>query len=113
MGADPWSPKLQVLQDTINVWKLVVKKKRGQKVSSQLLRSPAIDKKAKLLNPYSLSINQAVIAGKGAISSYHSSKLKAAQWRKKHNCTLKSALAKEKGTTEQHKWQNLNRIETQ
>jgi hypothetical protein len=34
MGTDPWSPKLQVLRDTVLLWKLVIKKKRRRKVSS-------------------------------------------------------------------------------
>jgi hypothetical protein len=111
MGADPWSPKLQVLRDAIGVWKLVNKKKSGGKVSSRLLRRQA--KKANIRSPYSLSPDQARVAESDAIINYRRGKLKAAKWRRDHNRTLEAALAKANGSTEQAERRNLNRIETQ
>jgi hypothetical protein len=111
MGADPWSPKLQLLRDTINVWQLVIKKKGSGKVSSRLLRRQT--KKAKLCNPYSLSIDQAIAAEHDAKRNLRKCKAQAAKWRSEHNRTLESAMAKAKGTTEQHERRNLNRLETQ
>jgi hypothetical protein len=110
MGADPWSLKLQILRDKINVWKLVIKKKRSGKVSSRLLRHQT--KKAQLHKPYSLSLGQAIEAERAAICTLRTSKPKATKWRKDHNRTLESALAKANGTTEQAKQRNLNRIKT-
>jgi hypothetical protein len=34
MGADAWSPELQKLRDTVYLWQLVIKKKKGKKTSS-------------------------------------------------------------------------------
>lgn len=84
--------------------------KRSGKVSSRLLHHQT--KKANLSNPYSLSIEQAIMAEKEAISTLCKSKLTAAKWRKDHNGTLESVLAKANGIAK-HKCLNLNRIETQ
>jgi hypothetical protein len=111
MGADPWSPKLQLLRDTINVWQLVIQKKQGRNVSSRLLRRAI--KKTKLANPYALSMDQAIMAKHDAKSILRKSKLLASKWRTDHNSTLESALAKANGTTHQHEQRNLNWIETQ
>jgi hypothetical protein len=111
MGADPWLPKLQLLRDTINVWQLVIHKKKGRKVSSRLLRREI--KKTKLVDPYALSSDQAIMAEQDAKSNLRQSKLLATKWRTDHNCTLESTLAKANGTTHQHKRRNLNQIETQ
>jgi hypothetical protein len=111
MGADHWSPSLQLLRNKISVWQLVIKKKQNGKVSSRLLRRQA--KKAKLLNPSSISLEQAILAKMEAINNLCQSKRKATKWRSEHNRTLESALAKANGTTEQHERRNLNRLETQ
>jgi hypothetical protein len=95
MGADPWSPKLQKLCDTIFLWKLFIKKKKNCKVSSRLLRRTS--KKADIYNPVACSLKLAIQAEHDAIKGYRTSKIHANKWRKEHNTTLAKARAKKRG----------------
>jgi hypothetical protein len=78
MGADPWSPKLQELRDTVLLWKLVIKKKRRRKVSSRLLQRTS--KKADIYNLVASSLEQAQHAKIEAIKTFRIGKLQATKW---------------------------------
>jgi hypothetical protein len=106
MGKDQWSPKLQILRDTIFLWKLVIKKKKRQKVSSRLLRRTS--KKAGIYNPVSSSLEQAIAAETSAIKAMRSAKIHASKWRKEHNTSLANARAKKKGISPQEEKNSMN-----
>jgi hypothetical protein len=101
MGANPWSPKLQVLHNTIFLWKLIIKKKKRWKMSFCLLHCTG--KKADIYNPIAISLEQALQAKLEAIKAYHVGQTHASKCQKEHSITLAEAKAKKKGIMTENK----------
>jgi hypothetical protein len=110
-GMIPWSPRLQKHRTNIEIWSMLIKKKKGQKVSNKKIRR--LLKKTDIKGAYDMSLLQLQDAINNAFSEYKKARSDAATWRDEFLEDLASARAKHKGTKKEVELKQLRHIEAQ
>ena len=111
MGRVPWSPKLQNHRDTIELWQLIVKKRKRIKVSIKRIRR--FMSKTSIRNAMDYNLEGASMFLTKAYTSYAEAKTKAQFWREDHLDSLDGALAKKNKTTPEKERKARKHIERQ
>jgi hypothetical protein len=91
MGGVLWSPEVQHSMDTILLWQLVYKRRRGVHVGSRVIQRAA--RKVGIVNPLSLSREEAAAALRQAYRNYSAIKRNAPALRKTWLENLAQALS--------------------
>jgi hypothetical protein len=112
MGGVPWSPELQVLRDTLELWTMLVRRKKKVKVSVKRIRR--FLKKVTVRNAFTCSLQESQTILDAAFRDYKKAKKEEAlQMRHKFQESLAQAIALKKGTDADTEASTLKRIETQ
>jgi hypothetical protein len=113
MGGVPWSPDLQLLWDTIELWSMLVRKKKQVKVSVKRIRR-FLRKVPSVQNTFSCTLLEATHYQHLAFLEYKASrKQEAVRLLEDFQCTLAEALALKNDTDVTAEAENLRRIERQ
>ena len=105
MGEVPWSRTLQKAMDTIALWKAVISRKRGTRVSTRFISR--LEKHADVENSLRGTLIQAQQYMKQAISRYYTLKKDADSLRESWLRDLAAIKAKEKGGNQEAIYQSL------
>jgi hypothetical protein len=97
MGGVPWSPKLQIYRDTIELWHMVVNKRKRIKVSVKRIRR--FMSKTGLWQALEYNLEGASMFLTEAYHEYSEAKKKAQLWRDDHLDSLDAARAKKNNST--------------
>ena len=111
MGGIPWSPKLQVFRNAIELWSMILRKRQGVKVSNTRIRR--FMAKTGIWNAFSADETGAELNLKLAHRQYRAAKKDASVWRDDFLQSLAEAKAKKNGTSVDHEWKQLTRVEGQ
>ena len=111
MGGVPWSPKLQNHRDTIELWQMIVKKRKRIKVSVKRIRR--FMSKTGLRNALEYNLDGASMFLTKAYTAYAEAKTKAQLWRDDHLDSLDAARAKKNKTTPEKERKARRHIERQ
>ena len=111
MGGVPWSPKLQIYRDTIELWQLIVKKRQRMKVSVKRIRRYMA--KTGLCQALEYNLAGASLFLTKAYESYGEAKTKAQLWRDDHLDSLDKARAKKNNSTPDKERKARKHIERQ
>ena len=111
MGAAPWSPKFQVYRDTIELWNLIVNKRKGIKVSVKRIRR--FMSKTGLRHALEYNLEGATMFLNKAYDSYKEAKSKAPLWREDHLDSLDAARAQKNKSTPAKERKSRKHIERQ
>jgi hypothetical protein len=111
MGGVPWSPKLQPYRDTIELWKMIRRKRKGLKISLKRIRR--FMKKTRILDALTNDLEQAEILLTQACKSYKAATKSAGVWRNDFLDSLAKAKAEHKGTDTAKELKSLGQIEKQ
>jgi len=98
-GAVPWSPRLQLLRDTIAFWNAVVKKSSGRQVSSGVLKRLAskIGWNASTSLPTNIAQNHRI----KALKNYYNEKRNGQTYRQTFLEGLAERIARQEGSTKE------------
>jgi hypothetical protein len=111
MGGIPWSPKLQGFRNAIELWSMIIWKRKGIKVSNtRICRFMA---KTGIWNAFSADEVGAELNVKTAHRLYRAAKKDASVWRDEFLHSLATATAKKNGTSCNHELKQLTRVEGQ
>jgi hypothetical protein len=98
MGGVPWSPEIQVLRDTIELWSMLVRRKSRVRVSVKRIRR-FLKRLPTIRNAFSCSLSEAIHFKNLAYKSYQAAcKAEAPNMRRKFQVGLAEAIALKKGT---------------
>ena len=111
MGGIPWSPKLQPFRDTIELWKMLLRHRKGMKISLKRIRR--FMSKTRIRDALTNDLEQVEIHLKQACKSYAEASKSALVWRNDFLYTLAQAKAEQKGTDTDKEWKALIHIEKQ
>ena len=111
MGAIPWSPKLQRFRTDIEIWSLLLKKRKGIKISQRKLRR--LLRKSDITDASHKSNREVKEGLDQAFQAYKKAKEDATIWRDEFLDTLASSRAEIKGTSKETELQQLRTIERQ
>jgi hypothetical protein len=111
MGGIPWSPKLQPYRDTIELWKMILRKRKGMKISLKQIRRFMY--KTRIRDALSNDLEQVVILLKDACKSYKAAKKLASLWRNDFLDNLAQAKAEKNGTDPKNETNALIHLEKQ
>lgn len=112
MGAIEWSPKLQSFRTAIEVWSLMLKKRKQQRsISNCKLRR--LLSKTSIQDAYSKSVPELEDALTAAFSDYREARNKAPVWRDEFLTSLAASRAEVKGTEKDAELKQLRSIELQ
>jgi hypothetical protein len=107
MGGIPWSPKLQGFSNAIELWLMILRKRKGVKVSNTRIRR--FMAKTGIWNAFSANEAGAEMNAKMAHRQYRAAKKDASVWRDKFLHSLAKAKAEKNGTSCDHEWKQLSR----
>ena len=110
-GAIPWTPKLQTFRTAIEIWSLILKKRKGIKISIRKLRRKL--KKSNLQNVFTKTIPELEDALSNAFTQYKKAKEDAEVWRDEFMDALAASRAEVKGTTKENELKQLMTIDRQ
>jgi hypothetical protein len=91
MGGIPWSPKLQVFRNEIELWRMIVRRRKGIKVSTSRIRR--FIKKTGLVLAFTYDLDSSQEQVKLAYKAYKLAKKDASMWREDHLESLAKAKA--------------------
>jgi hypothetical protein len=111
MGAIPWSPRLQVYRDKIEIWQMLLKKRSGRKISNRKLRRLLC--KSDIDGAYELNLVQLSAKLDEAFREYKQAKKNALVWREDSFQSLAEARAKRNGTEVEAELKQLQEQERQ
>jgi hypothetical protein len=112
MGGVLWSPGLQVLRDTLELWSMLVHRKNNVTVSVKRIRR--FLKRVTIRDAFTCSLDEAMASQRAAYQAYKKFKKKEApQMRHKFQESLAVAIALKKGTDAAKEASTLKRIEQQ
>jgi hypothetical protein len=111
MGGVPWSPKLQPYRDTIELWKMIRRKRKGIKISVKRIRR--FMAKTGVHDALENDLEQVEIYLKVAEKDYKVAKKSAALWRNDFLDELAKAKADKKGTEPEKELKSLKQVEKQ
>ncbi len=113
MGGVPWSPPIQLLRDTIELWSMLVRRKKHVRVSVKRIRR-FLRKVPSVRHAFTCSLQEATNRRHAAYKEYKAAcKIEAQTMRENFQGTLAEAIALKKGTDVQTEANNLRRIERQ
>ena len=110
-GEVPWSPKLQVKVDTVDLWLRVIKREQGLAVSGKTIER--LMKKTGLFEAKNTSLETAIEKVKVAFKDYYKFKHQAPESRNAHNQRLADALAEQNASTRAQELRKMGLIEQQ
>jgi hypothetical protein len=110
-GMIPWSPRLQKHRTNIEIWSLLIKKKKGKKVSNKKIRR--LLKKTDIMGAYDLTLLQLEDKIDAAFNEYKKARTEATTWRDEFLEELATSRAKYKGTNKDNELKQLRHIESQ
>jgi hypothetical protein len=96
MGGIPWLPKLQTYRDTIELWRMIVRKRKHIKVSVKRIRRFMI--RTSIRDALTNDLDQAELLLQQAYKAYKKAKKSAQFWRNNFLEDLAGAKAEAKGT---------------
>jgi hypothetical protein len=111
MGEVPWSPKLQPYRDSIELWKMIKRKRKGMKVSVKRIRR--FMGKTNIRDALTCDLELAETYLKQAVKAYNIAKQSADLWRNDFLENLAKAKADKKGTEQAKELKSLIQIEKQ
>jgi hypothetical protein len=112
MGAVKWSPKLQSFRTAIEIWSLLLKKRKGtRQISNSKLR--CLLSSSTITGAFSKSIPEIEEALSQAYADYKEARLQAVPWREEFMATLAASRAEVKGTKKETELNQLRSIEQQ
>ena len=111
MGEVPWSPKLQNLRTEIEVWSLLLKRKKGRKIGSRRIRR--LIKKTKIQGAFDLSTEELQAKLNETFKLYKQAKKKAHIWRNDFLYDLATKKAHKNNTDINVELSKLRHIEWQ
>jgi hypothetical protein len=111
MGGIPWSPKLQPYRDTIELWKMIIRKRKGLKISVKRIRR--FMSKTRIRDALSSDLEQAEILLKEAGKAYKEARKSAGVWRNDFLDNLAKAKAEKKRTETAKELKSLVQVEKQ
>lgn len=111
MGGVQWSPKLQAYRDQIELWSMIVRKKKKLRVS--LTRIRRWMHKTSEMEALKNTLTQANTRLDLAHKNYRKAKEKADNWRNEFLDSLAEARAKDKDTTIEAEEKSIKQIERQ
>ena len=111
MGGVPWSLEIQQIRDKIELWEMLVRRKKKVKVSVKRIRR--FLKKGSSSHAFTCSLKEALHIRDEAHREYKTAKEKAPQMRAKFQESLAVAITVKKGTDAVTEANNLKRIERQ
>ena len=110
-GNVPWSPKLQKFRNTIEIWTLLLKKKKGTKISNRKLRRRL--QQSDITGASSKTIPEIEDSLHEAYRQYKKARQEATVWREEFMDDLATARASIKGTEKANELKQLLTIERQ
>jgi hypothetical protein len=110
-GAIPWSPQLQRHRSCVEIWSLLLKKRKGRKISNNKLRR--LLTKTELQGAYSKTIPEIKEALATAFQEYKKARESAANWREEFLVSVAQSRADRKGTDKDTELKQLRSIEQQ
>ncbi len=111
MGEVPWSPRLKLLRDEIELWRMMVKRRKRVKISISRIRR--FMKKTGIGHAFAHDLEDAKAHLTLAYKAYKAGKKDASSWRNDFLQSLAKAKADEQGTDAKLEEHNLMRIERQ
>ena len=105
MGGIQWSPKLQTFRDKIELWHMVVRRRKHRKISTKRIRR--FMKKTGIRDALQCGIDQATHNLNLSFKEYREAKKHTEVWRDEHLISLAKANADKKGTEEAAKEKQL------
>jgi hypothetical protein len=111
MGGVQWSPKLQSYRDTIELWKMIQRKRKGVKISVKIIRR--FMAKTRIRDALSNDLEQTEMLLDTAHKSYKDARKLAATWRNEFLESLAEAKAEKNGTSMEKELKSLVQIEKQ
>ena len=108
MGQVEWSPKLQRFRTEIELWSMMLKKRKGVKISNKRIRRFA--KKVGILNVHSYNLPQVSDKLDQAFQEYKSAKKNAAVWRDGLLELLAEARSEKNGTSVELEMKKLKQV---
>ena len=111
MGGVPWSPRLQLLREEIELWGMIVKRRKRVKISISRIRR--FIRKTGIGHALTHDLESAKSHLSQAYKAYKTGKKDASVWRNDFLQSLAKAKADAKGTDEKLEEHNLIRIERQ
>jgi hypothetical protein len=110
-GGTPWSPQFQTFRTTIEVWSLLLRKRKGLKTSNRKIRR--LLKRTTITDAYDRSIPEIEDALDEAFQALKEAKEKAPGWRNEFLVSLAQSRAAHKGTEASAELKQLRTIEQQ
>jgi hypothetical protein len=111
MGGVPWSPKLQPFRDTIELWKMIRRKRKGLKISVKRIRRFMF--KTSIRDALTNDLEQVELHLKQAGVDYATAAKSALAWRNDFLFELAKAKAEKNETEVEKEWKALIQIEKQ
>jgi hypothetical protein len=111
MGGVPWSPKLQGFRNSIELWSMILRKRKGVKVSNTRIRR--FMAKTGVWNAFLADATGAEMSLKTAHRQYRAAKTEASVWRDDFLQSFAEAKATKNGTSVDHELKQLTRVEGQ
>ncbi len=111
MGGVPWSPKLQGFRDAIELWSMIVRKRKGVTVSNTRIRRYMA--KTGVWDAFEPDATAAAHNLKTAHRTYRHAKQQAISWRDEFLLSIADANASKYGTSVDQEWKKLTRVEGQ
>jgi hypothetical protein len=110
MGGAPWSPKLQVYRNEIELWRMMLRHRKHIKISISRIRR---FKKTGMLLAFTFDIDEVTVILKLAFKAYKLVKKDSLMWRNDHLVSLAQSKADQSGTDEKTESRNMIPIERQ
>jgi hypothetical protein len=111
MGGVPWSPKLQPFRDTIELWKMIRRKRKGLKISVKRIRCFMF--KTSIRDALTNNLEQVELHLKQAGIDYAQAAKSALAWRNDFLYELAKAKAEKNKTKVEKEWKALIQIKKQ
>ncbi len=109
MGEVPWSPRLKLLRDEIELWRMMVKRRKRVKISISRIRR--FMKKTGIGHAFAHDLEDAKAHLTLAYKACKAGKKDASSWRNDFLQSLAKAKADEQGTDAKLEEHNLMRVE--
>ena len=111
LGGVQWSPKLQSFRNHIELWRMVTKQRKREKISTKRIRR--FMKKTGCREALQCNLEQAIKNLSTSFKDYKTAKKDAGMWRNEFLGSLEKAKAEKKGTTEALEKRLSHQIERQ
>ena len=111
MGGVPWSPKLQSFRTEIELWAMILRKRKGIRVSNTRIRQ--FMGKSGIWDAFSVNLEDAEAKLKSAHKKYRVAKKNAAVWRDDFMVSLAEVRSERNKTTPEQELKLLRRVSDQ